>query len=551
MGKIRSFFCFSVIFCITPLIATFSTPKLTIIFVLDGVGYHVIQKLQPFFKGGLKELLDKGIVYQNAYHPHAQPTTAIGHTALATGAFADMHGIVANSWLKADGTKVDSIEDDNPYTIEFGATQKDTKGKSPHNIMVEGISDQIMLHSQPDHPYIVYAVSFKDRAAIPLAGKLGKAIWFNYYSGKFTSSKAYFETLPAWVMQLNTVLPITKKKWVPWKQVFSPTSQAYNFRFINDYRYASAQRLVGTRIPKRSISLTPKEYKLFTVSPIGQNMLFTCAQHCLDYLLQTYSNHSILLWISISTPDKIGHWFGPDSLEYIDLMYHVDQQLGSFMNYVKRKVAPNSTLFALTADHGSTPIVEFLQEEGINTAQRVNSVEMAQKVNHVIAKTFNLQKNCIFSIQPPQVYCNEPYLATLPLEMKNNILKKIKEELLGQSGIHQVWTRQERDAICQTLPSLAAYYKHQCYREREGLLAVQVQPYTYLASYQEGTGHRTPYEYDTHVPFILYQPNRFEKKQVDEKAWTLQLAPTLASLYNVPKPSGAFLDMLPCLNITD
>src|SRR5258708_31371875 len=71
-------------------------PKITIIFVVDQMAYSYIPKLRSNFQYGFKTLLDNGINYTNAYHPHGMPATATGHTALSTGTFAKDHGIIAN-----------------------------------------------------------------------------------------------------------------------------------------------------------------------------------------------------------------------------------------------------------------------------------------------------------------------------------------------------------------------------------------------------------------------------------------------------------------------
>jgi predicted AlkP superfamily pyrophosphatase or phosphodiesterase len=42
-------------------------------------------------EGGLKYLLDKGVVYKDAHHAHANTETIVGHATLATGAHPSAH----------------------------------------------------------------------------------------------------------------------------------------------------------------------------------------------------------------------------------------------------------------------------------------------------------------------------------------------------------------------------------------------------------------------------------------------------------------------------
>ena len=58
-------------------------------------------------------LIEKGTVYMDAHHDHANTETIVGHATLATGAHPSAHGMIANVWLdrKKERT-VYNIEDD-------------------------------------------------------------------------------------------------------------------------------------------------------------------------------------------------------------------------------------------------------------------------------------------------------------------------------------------------------------------------------------------------------------------------------------------------------
>lgn len=60
-----------------------------------------------------------------------------------------------------------------------------------------------------------------------------------------------------------------------------------------------------------------------------------------------------------------------------------------------------------------------------------------------------------------------------------------------------------------------------------------------------GTCHHTPYNYDTHIPIIIYQRAFHQRKVIDEKVYNTQLAPTLAHILEVPRPSACTADVLP------
>ena len=101
-----SYFCFCAQYIYTAPVKS-SVPQLTIIFVIDQFAAHYLTKLDGYLHDGLHTLLKNGVVYTNAFYPHAALETAVGHTTLGTGALpggpaGSGHGIVANSWITPD-----------------------------------------------------------------------------------------------------------------------------------------------------------------------------------------------------------------------------------------------------------------------------------------------------------------------------------------------------------------------------------------------------------------------------------------------------------------
>ena len=63
-------------------------------------------------EGGFRYLLENGVVFANAHHPHANTETIVGHTTLATGALPAIHGMIGNSWMdRTTGRLMYNIED--------------------------------------------------------------------------------------------------------------------------------------------------------------------------------------------------------------------------------------------------------------------------------------------------------------------------------------------------------------------------------------------------------------------------------------------------------
>ena len=115
----------------------FGAPRLTVIFVIDQFAHHYIERIKPYLKGGIAFLLDNGIVYQNAYFPHAMPSTATGHAALNTGCFAKDHGLIGNKWFGPQGEKIYCDDDSVKNAAVFGSNGKTLNyGKSAKNLEI-------------------------------------------------------------------------------------------------------------------------------------------------------------------------------------------------------------------------------------------------------------------------------------------------------------------------------------------------------------------------------------------------------------------------------
>ncbi len=201
-------------------------PRLTVIMVVDQFAYSYLPKLSPYLKNGIKFLMQHGVVYENAYYPHAMPSTAPGHTDLSAGITADYTGIIGNNWFDELGNKI-AADDDDPQQAAVINPRGGVYdyGKGPRNIMVDNISDQYVLAQEPGMPRVAISLSIKSRSAICTANKLGKAIWLDTESGNFTSSKAYYEKLPNWLVSFNQQKRLSNLRSVTWPLYYPRNSQ--------------------------------------------------------------------------------------------------------------------------------------------------------------------------------------------------------------------------------------------------------------------------------------------------------------------------------------
>ena len=326
-----------------------------------------------------------------------------------------------------------------------------------------------------------------------------------------------------------------------WEPCYSSASAAYQFDEIDNYDYAVIPKLINRPF---FIELEEKApYELFLKTPFAQKKLLDLARCCIDEHYKVPGKDRILIYVSLSGLDLVGHMFGPDSRECIDMLYYLDHQLDPLIKHVQ-KITKNKALFVLTGDHGIMPIPEILQKKGLASAQRIIAGPLITKMNAEVDFKFGY-KNIVASYQPPYFAMNRDIFDAIDKEEQRSILKFLKKWLKQQSGFADVWLTKDLIKGSFNKKSLEYNFQQQIYPGRCGDIICLTNPYVLLTNYEKGTSHTTPYAYDTQVPLTLFWPGQLEKKQIHTFVSMQQLPVTLASLLKIQKPSASRFKQLP------
>ncbi|MBU4269810.1 alkaline phosphatase family protein [Candidatus Dependentiae bacterium] len=521
----------------------FSIPKLTIIMVIDQFAYSYMEKLGPNFEYAFKDLKEHGVYFTNAHHAHGVPATATGHNALNTGTLAKNHGIIANSWIE-NGKKVNACKDDSPESSVFGPNNKILDyGYSTKNIMCNGLTDEFVKKYPND---LTFSISYKSRAAIGMSGKTGKPIWFDDKLGIFTTSKAFFNQLPNWVKDFNEKYNLDKTiENNIWRRAYPKKSKKYNLPDIdfNKNSYYIHSTYHKSLISKKRLDEPTdkigkknkpdiKNYSRFIKSPLANKVLLDFAKNCIDNNL--HEDNNMLLWISLSPLDHLGHIYGPNGMEVTDMIYHLDKQIKNFLDSLYQNIDEEDILFVLTADHGVQPLVELNKEKNL-PAYRINSSEMLHKINKHINKKYNI-KNLVTDFEASQLYFDMKKFNNLDTKTKESIYSDIKKIVLNKKGISKVVTTDELINNKYDFDSILNFYKQQVYIGRSGQVFIIPNEYSDISNYKFGAGHKSGYECNTHVPLTIYQKGNIENKVITQKVWLTQLPVTIAKILDINKP---------------
>jgi predicted AlkP superfamily pyrophosphatase or phosphodiesterase len=560
---------------------SYKTPALTVFFIIDQGGYNPHFSVRGhLYKHGIREFLQHGIVYTSAYHEHGVPETTPGHHAISTGTLPRMHGAVYNQWpehvvtteVKDDITtskytinKVKYESDNDPASAVITSTGEHMPGKSYHNSKIDGIADHVHQEAIPglDKKNIVYSLGLKSHPVISCASQLGKAIWFDSFSGGFVTSKKYFKTIPQWVVDFNSKKDYASMSSVTWKPFYSKSdpeyAKVYAGEFIDNYDFAACPSMIQQGVtplnckqPQYGKDKTPHKHPRnrgfdpFLRSPQASSDLFELAETCIKEIFsgshtKEQAKNGAVLYICISNTDLAGHMWGPDARELIDLFLHVDKQIKNFMDFTNQFLRKKGlhALYVLTADHGVSPIPELAHLQGFKQARRIDANELKQKLNQKIKEKYDIE-GLIHSFEPTFFTFDHNKLEKVSTEIKTAINSLIKDFLQKVPGIKRVWTQEElRNTAFINETDLESFYKNQLYPNRSGDIICMPEPNCQITSYKKGTSHSTPYEQDTHVPLIILFPNLKLHKVIADRVTIPQLPHTIARLLRMQPPSGA------------
>lgn len=572
---------------------SFKPPKLTVVIVMDAAAKASIDKVDAFLKSGIKFLRKNSVNYQNVLHPHADCSTGQGHAALTTGTFPCYHGMVNNYWLDANGQLFGIVQDNdiatsgvfNPIngSIYNSIDSFDIypAGISPRNYKVDTLSDQLAMFSTPQQQTKVFAISSAVEPAVLMAGRLGKAFWMDGVTGLFTTSKYYFpEGIPEWVQTFNQSHPVPPT--FVWETVYPIGSAAYQFPEAQNYQFsyifappylpftvfAPHQTLFGETITSVFPGLGAGTY---TESPLGIKTVFDLGKTIIATQLDRKNdNENLVLWLNVTAFDSLAGFIGPQTQEAIDIIYHLDQQIGDLIKFAYKKFDRSDCLFFVTSDEGFIPsIPEVLNEQGFDLAQRtISNNAVGYNVPNLVSMINQaLGNNYVQNIIPPFLYLNLPVFNLLNPMEKETILNEIKIYLRSQRGIKDAWTFDELIQWPFEREDQGRFFKLHLFRNnpstsppqerRSGEVIFQSFPFNMMMSDDKndpqpdhGADHTSVYDYDAHVALYVYQYKRFSKKIISDPVITPQIPITLSALLNVPRPSAASVDIAPLPGIS-
>jgi predicted AlkP superfamily pyrophosphatase or phosphodiesterase len=500
-------------------------PALAVVVVFDQLRARDLVLWEPLFgPGGFGGLGLRNLAHYDAEYTYAATETGPGHATIATGASPNVHGIASNAWPTVDG-RAYVVED--PASPVLG--REGEAGASARYLKVPTLGDTLKMDTGGRAK--VVSLSIKDRGAILLGGRgADLAVWYDPAIGRFTSSKAYAQTLPTWLDGLATSLPADARKNGRWSPLPAPRGRAALLPV--DDRPGEAPRHGYTRtFPHDLASLADEDARhAYRGSPQSIEDLFTLALQAVQHEKLGVDETPDLLHLSISSTDFVGHWHGPDSLEYVDMLRRADLALRAFLASLDARVGRSRFVVAVTADHGVTQLPEAVLKHA-KWGGRI-AVEPLQKKLHDVAQSVSPGIAAPL-VHPPHIFVD---VAKASPQDRDRLLRAISDELSATPGIAHVY---RADALDTDVDPFTPAFREMLVEGRSGQLFIRQEPrVVFTWGTDEGTDHGTPYVYDKRVPFLLVGPE-VRRGRYAQSADVRDIAPTLAFMLGVSPPDAA------------
>ncbi len=516
-----------------PVKATDTKPKLVVGIVVDQMRWDYVNKFKPFFKtqNGFLKMMNQGASCNNNLISYLPTVTACGHTAVYTGSTPAIHGITGNSWY-------DNIQQRMVYCVEDNSVQavgieNSSAGKmSPLNVWTTTLGDELKLAT--NFKSKVYGVSLKDRGAIIPAGHAADgAFWYDSKSGNFISSTYYGKTLPTWLTNYNNAKKVDSFYKLGWS--LSLPVSVYEANCDNDQNEYESKPF-GKEVngfPYNLISYLGKDYGKVSSTPYGNNLVLDIATQTLINEKMGLDDITDLLAISFSSPDYIGHAFGPNSWETLDGYIKLDELLAQFFTTLDQQVGKDNYTVFLTADHAVAPIPGYAQKHKIPAGTITDDGIKNELGKMLTAKGLN--SKLISAITEFNIYLNHNLMDSLQVTQEK-LTSLITNYLEQKSNIIQVV--ESRKAAYAPLPqSIRERIVNGFNPQRSGDLMF-ITKSGVVGGGNTGTGHGVFYNYDAHIPLLFYGKG-IKKGQVNNVNYMTDIAPTITTLLGIQMPSGS------------
>jgi hypothetical protein len=280
-------------------------------------------------------------------------------------------------------------------------------------------------------------------------------------------------------------------------------------------------------------------YQTLENTPYGNELLWEFAKTCIQAEKLGQGNGSHLLFISYSSNDRIGHAWGPDSHEVMDVTLRSDLLIADMIRHLDTVVGAGKYTLFISADHGVCPLPEVSVKQH-PTAERFNPVAEIEDLGTALDMAFGPLSSSpsawFDELGYPEIYLNK----TLIKAKKKNYsdIESFSAQWAGNRS--RMLTAQTRTMLegPKLEDEMARRAQLSFHPARSGDIFLVTKPYCLpVGRLSTGSSHGSPHPYDTHIPVLMYGAGIPALPRYDEPISSLILAPTVYHVLGLNPPA--------------
>ncbi len=516
-------------------------PKLVVGVIVDQMRQEYLYRFADrFSEGGFKRMMREGFMMTNGHYNYAPTVTGPGHASVYTGTTPATHGIIGNSWYSRNFNKYIYCAEDSTVTNVGGSPENGNI--SPRNLLSTTVTDELRFSTGKRSK--VVGVAIKDRGASLPAGHTGDAYWYDDVNGDFMTSTYYRDALPDWVAAFNAQKVPDSYLSKNWETLFPIDTYVNSIADNNEFEGIVAGKVTPT-FPYHLDSLRALNgnYGIIASTPYGNSMTLDFAIAAIEGEKLGQGDVTDFLAVSFSSPDYIGHRFGPTSVELEDNYLRLDREFERMFNYLDKTYGKGQYLVFLSADHAVADIATYMISQKV-PAGNLNTQYILDQITAYCSAKYG-EGEWVLKFTGDQVFLNRAVVEEKKVDFVA-LQRELADWMLRFNGIKEVYTAEDMRTVQYQYGRahlLQMGYNHKA----SGDLLLLFEP-GWMVSGARGTTHGSPYNYDTNVP-ILFFGWGVPQGSSSRRASITDIAPTVSALLKIKYPNAA--DGEPIFEIVD
>ncbi|MBJ7881893.1 alkaline phosphatase PafA [Gelidibacter salicanalis] len=512
---------------------TISTqPKLIVGIVVDQMRYDYLTRFyDKYGDGGFKRMMTEGFDCKNHHFNYVPTYTGPGHTSVYTGTTPKYHGIIGNNWYDKEIKKSVYCTEDS--TVTSIGTTHDAGKMSPRRMKTTTFGDENRLFTQMRGKTI--GIALKDRGAILPAGHTANAAyWFHGADeGRWITSTYYMSEMPQWVQKFNTSNQ-AQSYLKEWNTLYDIATYTESGSDENTFEGGFNGKETAT-FPYDLMALNDKNmgFDIIKATPYGNSITTDFALAAIDGEALGKDEFTDVLAISYSSPDYIGHNFGVNSKEVQDTYLRLDKDLERLFKGLDAKVGKGNYTVFLTADHAAVEVPAYLKSVNIPAGYFDGRVFKEQLYAFLKAKYKT--EDLVETISNNQIFLNRSKLSEMDLDLYE-VQNAIVNEIIAYTHIDKAYSGISMSQTSFTT-GIEELIQNGYNQKRSGDVIYILDP-AVISYSQTGSTHGSSFNYDTHVPLLLFG-HGITHGSTYKKTHITDIAPTMSAILGISFPNAA------------